>query len=769
MDKKIAGLTSTQVKERIEAGLVNTKQKSITKTNAQIIRDNVLTLFNMLNLFIALCLALVGAWSNLLFILIIALNVVIGIYQEMKAKKLVDDLSILIVPEALVIRDGKEQKIPVDEIVQGDTIILSAGEQITCDSEIIDGDLEVNEAMLTGESLPISKGCKDMLYSGSSVISGRCYAKVVHVGKDNYSSKIVSEAQKWKAIQSELLNSMKQVTRVTCFMIVPLGIILFIEAYFLRHGSLNEAVVTSAAGLLGMLPKGLVLLISMSLAAGIVRLSKKRILVQQLYALETLAHVDTLCLDKTGTLTTGEMTVEQQISLTSHIPTDFDKHLKAFLYHTDDNNATFKALDAHFDKEDCYQPVKKIPFSSQRKWSAITFEDRTIVVGAPERLMKNIPDEMMTMIEEGKRLIVIGQTHDPITKNHLGIVQPVYTLVLNDVLRKDVHKVLDQLYEEKTDVKIISGDHVKAVSAIAKYAGVKNYDKAIDMSTVEEQGLDYKDVVQNYTVFGRVTPDQKKIIVETLQAQGHSVGMTGDGVNDILALKQADCSIAIAEGSDAVKQVSQIVLLDSEFTSLPDVLSEGRRVVNNMTRVAGVFFIKTIYSIMVSLICMLANIPFPFIPVQITLIDLLIEGYPAFLTMMEPDYRPVKHRFLPTVLAWAFPKALSITIAVIISQILGHVMGINADHLQTMMYISVVVISMLAVIQSCWPMTLLRGFVCISMIVLFLIAAILFQGLFHLTALTQNELMIAIVVFVVSFVLGQVINYLLRRYHIIKH
>lgn len=754
------GLTSEQVARKEKEGLVNHKLESMSKSNLQIVKENVLTLFNLLNLMIAICLALVGAWSNLLFFAIIVANVLIGIIQEIHAKKLVDDLSLLIVPEATVIRDGKQQKVSVNHLVQEDVVVLTAGEQITCDAKVIEGQIEVNEAMLTGESDSIDKEVGDELFSGSHVISGKCLARIIHVGADNYAAKIALEAQKWNGIKSELLESIKKVTKITCFMIIPLGAVLFFEAFVLRQNAIDESVISSAAGLLGMLPKGLVLLISMSLAAGTIRLSKKRILVQQLFALETLAHVDTLCLDKTGTLTTGKMTVSEHHEYLED-DSNVRPYLQSFFYHSDDNNATFQALSEYFGKENYATPINKIAFSSAHKWSAIEFDQFSIVVGAPEKLLKEIPEHIMSQITSGRRVIVIGRTSQKLDKNvDLPEIEPLYIVVLNDILRKDVTSVLDKLYKENINIKIISGDHVNAVSAIAQNAGVKHYDHYIDLSTIDESTADFKQLVEKYTVFGRVTPSQKKKIVNALQDLGHVVGMTGDGVNDILALKDADCSIAIAEGSDAVKQVSQIVLLDSEFTSLPDVLFEGRRVVNHITRVAGVFFIKTIYSILVSLLCVAVNAPFPFIPIQITLIDLFVEGYPAFLTMLEPRYEASHRQFLSTALSKAYPKALSVTLAIISLMSVQSIQNINPEHMQTMMYGCVAIISMVAVFESCAKLNKFRLAVCLSMVLFYVGSIVVFHSLFHVTAITLFEMLLMISITIVSMVIGQILGQL---------
>lgn len=759
----LSGLNDREVQERIDKGLQNTQLKTITRTRSQIFKENICTLFNLLNLLIAIALACVGAWSNLLFIVIIILNVSIGIIQELHAKKLVDELSLLMIPHTKVIRQNQTQTISVEEVVLDDIMILESGQQICCDARVVDGEIEANESLLTGESDPIHKKTDDLVLSGSSVISGKCFVQVVHVGKDNYTSKITDEVKKAKDIQSELLNSMKKVTRVTSFMIIPLGIILFIEAYFLRQSSIFDAVVSSSAGLLGMLPKGLVLLISVSLAAGVAKMAKQKILIQDLYSLETLAHVDTLCLDKTGTITNGKMIVEDIIPLAQDIQ-NFDEYFGSYLHFSDDNNATYLALCDYYQLNDLHKPLSKVPFSSLRKWSAMTFEQYgTLVMGAPDRLMKHIPDSLNQLIEDGKRVIVVALTTETLASHQpLPELKPLYGIVLTDTIRKDIQKTLRYFKNEGVDIKVISGDHVLAVSQIAKKAGLDTYDQCIDMSQFTGQEDNFDHIVNSYSVFGRVTPNQKKYIVQALQRQGHTVAMTGDGVNDMLALKEADCSIAVAEGSEAVKQMSQIVLLNSEFSCLPNVVLEGRRVVNNVTRVASVFFIKTIYSILLTMACAIFNIPFPFIPIQITLIDMAIEAYPAFLTLLEPNTKQIQGKFLPTVFKTTIPHALGVLTCLFILLASQPFFNISLSQTTTMMYICLAIISMQAVIVSCLPMNKLRLFVCVTMVLGFLIAVILFHSLLHLEMLSMQLLIISLIVTCIGLIIKQILRLFIK-------
>ena len=715
MQKEIAGLSEKEVLRRQKSAQGNLPQ-SITKSRKKIIYDNVCTLFNFLNLLIAVMLFSVKAYSNLVFIGIIVLNVLIGIAQEWKAKKLVDELSILNRPVVSVRREGKNQQVSLEDVVKGDVLVLESGSQICNDSVVIEGGIEVNESLLTGESDAVIKQIGAELFSGSFVISGKAYAKVTHVGNENYATKLANEVKKEKKVSSELLGSMQKITRFTSFLIIPMGILLLLEALFIRHTEVRGAVISSSAALLGMLPKGMVLLISVSLAAGVIRLAKMKILVQNIYSLETLAHVDTLCLDKTGTITDGKLKVYSVIPMSDFPRGEMDRLVRSYLSASDDNNATFQALKSAFPGEDTLRTVHKIPFSSKRKWGCISFEGMgSVFVGAPEKLIGDLPENLEMELEKGRRLITIGYIGSTWTREDSlpNRIQPLYTVVLEDTIRPYTKETLAYFRKEGVNVKVISGDHVKTVSMIAKRAGLQHWKKAVDLSQFGD-AIDYDKICQKYDVFARVTPQQKRELVRAMQGKGHQVAMTGDGVNDLLALREADCSIAVADGSDASRQLAQIVLLDSDFTNLPAVVMEGRRVVNNVTRTAGVFFIKTIYSVIVTLFCLISNIPFPFIPIQITLIDAFIEAYPSFLTIIESDTRQIEGSFLKTALSRAFPFGVAVS-GVIVAISLLH--PFSVEQRETVMYLLLVLLSMIAVIQSCIPFNLLRVFICVTMAV----------------------------------------------------
>lgn len=713
----------------------NKSKGMATKSTAEIIRDNVCTVFNLLNVIIAVALALVHAWSNLFFIFIIIVNTLIGIYQEIKAKKLVEKLSLLSMPVAHVLRDGRELEVHPDSVEKGDVLLLESGNVICADSRVLSGSAEINESVLTGESRPVLKRAGDDLLSGSSVISGKCRAEVIHTGEENYAAKLVSEVKKYKSANSELMSSMKKVTRITSFFIVPLGIIAFLEALLVRNMTIADAVISSSAGLLGMLPKGLVLLMSVGLAIGVIRLSKKNVLVQELYSLENLAHCDVLCLDKTGTLTVGHMEVEQVI------PLGCDKAraqqlLASYVSASEDNNATFCALKEYCAHAAPQRAFAGVPFSSARKWSSVTLENgEYLVLGAYERLglKGDMPLQFREQMQQGKRVLFAGITRQkPQADGELCAVEPAAAVIIADPLRKNAKDTIAYFERQGVEVKVISGDDPVTASAVAARAGIKNAQRCIDLSNAAPE--DVKNAADKYTVFGRVNPEQKKLLVTALQEKGHSVGMTGDGVNDLLAMKQADCSVAIGQGSDAARQTAQLVLLDSDFAVLKDVISEGRRVVNNITKSAGVFFIKTLYSVFITLWCVIFNLPFPFIPIQITLIDLVIEGFPSFFMSLERNDKPVRSKFLPSAIGAALPNAVAVTVCCIVLTMAGSSFGIEQSQTGLVTYLTLGAISVMGVVKASLPFNWLRGGLCAVSALGYVGAVAILPNLFKLPA-----------------------------------
>lgn len=763
--EKVTGLSSAEVSERISKSLVNVSAEKITKSNTQIIFDNVMTLFNMLNVLIGICLAVAGAFSNMFFLVVILINIVIGIYQEIHAKKLVENLLILAAGKVTVVRDGEKKEIAAEEIVLDDTLYLGLGDQICTDAKVLSGTIEVNEALLTGEADPITKQPGDSLLSGSYIISGSCYAQAEHVGSDNFAAQLSKGAKKYKHINSELLRSLRKVTKFTSFFIIPVGVLLFLQAYFFRSADFQDSVVSTAAALLGMLPKGLVLLISISLAAGVILLSKKKILVQQMYSLETLAHVDVLCLDKTGTITEGKMKIIEVFSVNETIfQIPFEEAMSRFTYVLSDNNATFSALKERFPANTQKEAVAITAFSSERKWSSASFDDiGTIVVGALDKVLSEqaiagLPSHITEAQKAGSRLLCVGHTNARIEHAVLPEVSLAAVIVINDSVRKNTQETLAFFKKEGVTVKIISGDNPVTVSAVAKQAGLEEYDSYIDLSKVTSEE-ELKAAAVQYTIFGRVMPNQKSQLVKALQQEGHTVGMVGDGVNDVMALREADLSAAMAAGSEAAKQVSQLVLLESDFASLTHVIMEGRRVVNNVTRLAGVFFVKTIYSVILAFLCLLVSMPFPFIPIQITLIDLALEGYPSFFLSFERECQQIKGTFLSSVFQSALPKSLLVILNVIAVTVLDKMEVFSSAECATMLYCLTAFVTILAIFKTCYPLTKFRAFLWITSGVGFYVAAYLFSGMLHLAPLT----LAAILGLLGMAALNVAVNYLLTR------
>ncbi|TPR58445.1 HAD-IC family P-type ATPase [Enterococcus sp. OL5] len=735
------GLTAAEVAKKTQEGLHNDYETKTSKSTAAIIKDNLLTLFNFLNLLIGVFLFAVGAYSNMFYLAIIFVNITIGISQELHARNLVKKLSLVSPQTVRVIRDAQIHEISAKELVLEDVVILGAGDQIPADMTVLSGLVEVNEAMLTGEADLVVKEAGASLLSGSFIVSGEVTGTVLHVGAENYAAKLSNEAKVHKPIRSELLASIRSVSKFTSYVIVPLGVILFFQAFMMRDSGIKESVVVSAAALLGMLPKGLVLLISIALTTGVIKLAKKRILVQDMYAVETLAHVDTLCLDKTGTLTEGHMVLDSIVPLQAD--SDPNMLLGNYLAASTDNNLTMQALRQGCPELTDHQPIEVAAFSSQRKWGAVAFEHLgNVYLGAPEKVAGSAAlPQVKEAQEAGLRVLILAVETDPKAPASFDPTnaQAVAVLILSDIIRQNAEETLAYLADQGIDLKVISGDNPIAVAAIAHRAGLANADQAIDLSTLTTEA-EVREAATRYTVFGRVTPEQKKLLVQELKANQRTVAMTGDGVNDVLALREADVSIAMAAGDSAARQIANFVLLDSDFTTLPDVLFEGRRVVNNVTKASGIFFIKTIYSFLLSLVCILTSSAFPFLPIQITLIDLAIEGYPSFFLSFEENKAPIKGRYLPTVLLNALPNALLVLVNYFAIRFLQTDYGWSQFDTTTLLYYLLIGISCIAVIRACLPLNPLRLFLAITTTVGIYVAAMLFHGLLEVGFLTAVTL-----------------------------
>ncbi len=656
----MTGLTDEQVNARIAEGKVNADENPNTRTYKQIVRENTLTFFNFLNLVLLVLVLLVGSYKNAFFVCIIIINTLIGIAQEIRAKKTIDKLAILTARKSVVIREGQKWTVPTEELVLDDVVCLKTGDQVPADARILEGGLEVNESLLTGESDNLPKNEGDELFSGSFVTSGEACCQIIHVGKDNYAAQITSEAKEFKRHNSELKNSLNAILKVISIIIVPLGALLFYKQYYIVGDTFRDSVVSMVAGVLGMIPEGLVLLTSVALTLGALVLANKKTLVQELYCIETLARVDTLCLDKTGTITEGTMCVErvepyvstgrvetaatesesaesteaeEQVQTDSAFMEEIDVIMGNMMYVLKDQNATIDALRERFPAKQDMTPEHVIPFSSDRKYSGVVFEEKgTYLMGAAQFLFpednEELTEKCQAYAEEGLRVLVLAHSSQNAEGTELPEgLEPLALMLLTDVIREEAPDTLAFFDSQEVDLKVISGDDPVTVAAIARRAGLKNADSYVDATTLTTEE-ELQDAVAQYSVFGRVTPQQKKAMVQALQSQGHTVAMTGDGVNDVLALKEADCSIAMAQGSDAAKNIANVVLLDSNFASMPHIVNQGRRVVNNIRTAASMFLIKTMFSVMLSLLTIFFGNAYPFEPIQMSLISACAVGIP---------------------------------------------------------------------------------------------------------------------------------------------
>ena len=668
------GLTDEQVEQRKKENLVNYDTSVPTKSIKRILFENFFTLFNFLNLFLAIAIFCVGSYKNMLFIFIVIINTAISTIQEIHSKKVVDKLSIMASSKSRVIRNGKKEEISVNDIVLDDILEFHTGNQIATDCIILGGTVQVNESFITGEPDSIEKKIGDMLLSGSYIVNGTCTAKVEHIAEDNFTAKISSGAKYVKKVKSEIMTSLQKIIRFLTFAIVPIGIALFYTQ--LQETTFQDAVVKTVAAIIGMIPEGLVLLTSTVLAVSVIRLSKSKVLVQELYCIETLARVDTLCLDKTGTLTEGCMEVKKIIPFNIEY-SDMANILSNIAKFSDDENSTIQAIQNKFTNiNDEFVPIQKVAFSSKTKWSGISFDKHgSYVLGAPEFVLKENFTVHQKQIEEfaqDYRVLVLAHSDNDFKNNSLpnNLELIGYVLIL-DKIRKEAKYTLSYFDKQGVDIKIISGDNPVTVSKIAKQVEVKNWDKYIDMSTLNsDEEIFEKDLANKFTVFGRVSPTQKQALVKSLQSSGKTVAMTGDGVNDVLALKASDCSIAMANGSDAAKNVSQLVLLDSNFASMPKVVAEGRRTINNLQRSASLFLVKTIYSTILALMFLLMSDVYPFIPIQLSLISVVTIGIPSFILALEPNNERVKGNFLRQVISKALPSGLCVAINIFILSML---------------------------------------------------------------------------------------------------
>lgn len=734
------GLTSEEVRKRIDNGQTNHTDISTQKTVGQIVKSNLLTYFNLIFLILTVLLCIVGSFRNLTFLPVIIGNTVIGIFQELRAKKTLDKMSMLNAPHSIVVRDGEQQQIQSEELVKDDIIILSAGNQICADATVLSGSISVNEALLTGESDEIKKKSGDGLMSGSFVVSGQCYAKLDKVGNESYISQLTAQAKAMgDGEQSEMIRYINKLVKWVGIIIIPVGIILFCQAYIMNGETFKKSVVSMVAAVLGMIPEGLYLLTTVALALSTIRLAKKQVLLHDMKSIETLARVDVLCVDKTGTITEPGMQVTELVISGRCGDAEMDKRAFAHLLADysaviEDNNATMEAIRAYVAKNEIEKGsrtlLKTQPFTSANKYSKVSFVEGDYMLGAPEFIMKDRYEEISGEIEEyqskGYRVLLMAESgEDSIgSVRPLGGISLIGYIVLSNPIRENAESTFTYFKEQGVAIKVISGDNPATVSEVAKRAGIDGAENYVDASTLASE-KDITEAVDKYTVFGRVTPKQKQLIVRALQKQKHTVAMTGDGVNDILAMKDADCSIAMASGSEAAAQAAQTVLLDSDFGRMPYVVFEGRQVVNNIQRSASLFLVKNIFSLLMAIFSAIFAITYPLEPSQISLISMFTIGLPGFLLALEPNRDRIEGNFMVNVMLKALPAGLTDVLSVGALVICGQVFNLPSEDIATAGTMLLAVVGFMIIIKISHPFNKMKyGVLLINII------GLLFCGLF---------------------------------------
>ncbi len=759
------GLSNSEVKQRIKEGKVNYDTTTPSKSIKQILVENTCTLFNFINIVLGIAIIVVGSYKNLLFLGVVICNTLISTVQEIRAKKIVDKLSVISSSKAKVIRDGKETEIHIDNIVLDDLIIYELGNQIVADSKIVSGECEVNESFITGEAKTIFKKEGDTLLSGSFIVSGNVKAKVIHVGLDNYTSVISHDAKQMKKeVNSEIMRSLNKIVKYVSIALVPIGLLLLLRQFSIDGNTTQNAVTSVVAALIAMIPEGLILLVSTVLAISVLRLSKYNVLVQDLYSLETLARVDTLCLDKTGTITEGKMEVVDVLPINGHVVNEVDNALEIISTNLNDKNPTFKAINEKYGNTSNIKAIKTIPFSSDRKYSGVTLKNESYVMGAPEFILGDKINDYSKQIDElsiENRVLVLIKT-SAIKKNVLPQnVEPLAFILIRDKLRKEAVKTLRYFMDNDVDVKVISGDSVSTVRNVAKAVGIK-VNGVFDAREINEE-TDLNLVVEENTIFGRVKPDQKRMLISSLKHNGHVVAMTGDGVNDVLALKESDCGVAMNDGADAARNVAEIVLLDSNFDSMPKIVGEGRRTINNVERSATLFLSKTIYASLLALLFLFINYTYPFIPIQMTLINSLTIGIPAFILALEPNRSRVKGKFFINVISKAIPSGITTVVNILILVFVASILNIPNEQTSTIAVIITAYTAILLIYRISKPLNLLRKslLILITLILLLMILTPVGRNVFSLVWLTPNSLLILLPLMYVSTRLFKLLSNLL--------
>ncbi len=759
------GLNRSEVLKRLKRGQVNQYENATTKTIPQILKTNLFTLFNLVNLVLVILLLLVKSYRNMLFVLVAFINLVIGIVNEIRAKKIIDKLSLLVTNKTTVIRDGKVQKIDEKDIVLDDLVLLNLGDQVIVDATILEGEIEVNQSFITGEERAVFKTKGDTVLSGSYVISGNCKCQVSRVGKDNFTSKITDEVKYIKKSNSEIMLSLKKIIKMVTFIIVPFGLAIFVKQYFLLNSTIDKSIIAMTAAIESMIPNGLVLLTSTVMAVGVIRLNRYKVLIQELYCIETLARVDVICLDKTGTLTEGKMEVVEAIPHRHHRLEELEDATSNIVRYLNDNNATSVALRQKYNSKNVWDGSEKIPFSSKRKFSGATFVRRgTYLIGAPEILLKDqyatISKEVEGYAENYRVLALVHTMKKVIDDDVPSDVETIGFILIRDKIRKSAKKTLDYFKVQGVDVKIISGDNAKTITNIAERLNISSI-KVVDMTTVNDE--DIPSLILHYNVFARSTPEQKKVIVQELQKKGHVVAMTGDGVNDVLALRQADCSIAMASGSAASRNVSQLVLLNSNFDSLPEVVLEGRKAINNIEKTSALFLSKTIYAIALVIIFFLVPLSYPFSPIQLTLLGVTTIGIPSFYLGLQPNHDVVTKDFFKNILKKCLPSSLTMIVNVLIIAIVTHVLKTDHQTVSTLCLFSAGTIGFLLLYELSLPFDVKKRILFVSMLTIFIFNALIFHQFFNIVILNGYYLIFLLIMILFSFVLHKVLSTFINK------
>ncbi len=758
----IKGLSKDDVLHRVKEGKVNILPKAPSRTLGQIVRANLFTSYNALNAILAIIVFIAGSPKNAVFAGVIITNTIIGMFQEVRAKGVLERLSVLNEKSVNVIREGEPININVEEIVLDDIIVLKVGEQILVDCEMLfNNEIEVDESLITGESDSILKKEKDKLLSGSFVSSGSAYAKVINVGKDTYAAKLAEEAKKFKVINSEFQISINNIFKIIMWLAIPIGLILIFTQLFYVKKSWQDALLGSVSGIVGMVPEGLVLLTSATFVVAVIRLSKWNTLIQELPATEVLARVDVLCLDKTGTITKGDLKVTDVKYFYKENREDIDKIISAMVHSFKNGNSTEKALLKKYKNDPNLKIKNKIVFSSKRKWSAVEFQEKgAFILGAPEMILKdkykNIKKEIEKSAKEGKRVLLLAKYEGENLNEELkGNVKEIALIFIEDIIRENAKEIIDYFNKERVSLKIISGDNPITVSSIAKKVGITNAENYIDARELPEQQDELKKVVENTCVFGRVSPHQKKNIIKALKEYGHTVAMTGDGVNDVLALKESDCGIAMASGSDATKAVAQLVLLNSDFAAIPEVVMEGRRLINNLEKVSELFLSKTSYFIVLSIIFVLLEKPFPMLPIQLTLVGSLGIGIPSFFLAISPNEDIIKKDFLRRVLQASIPNGILIAISTTIMFSLGYNTGLSLEQCRTLALLTFGSLSLFILLKVSTPLNGYRIFIVFSMTISFVLAFIIpfTRRIFVMEYFGANYMVPIILIYSISMIL----------------